>query len=201
MVSEAVSDLREPEFTFPPDEGELVAREYARAAHILEYGSGGSTVLAARSTDAQVLSIESDKAWAENLSAYLQAQNISMERVIVHWADIGPTGKWGYPTDQSKWRKYPGYALCPWDEFDIAPDVVLIDGRFRLACLAATLLFATKPTTVLFDDFNHREVYQVARQFIKPVQSVGRMAKFEIEPSGNYTPELAAMIRWFFVLK
>lgn len=194
-------EFTEPEFTFPPEEGELVARQYANASEILEYGSGGSTVLAARSTNARVLSIESDKKWAQNLTGFFDHLGIEKDRATVHWSNIGPTGKWGYPIDQSHWRKYPAYALSPWEKYDISPDVVLIDGRFRLACLAATMAFATKPTTVLFDDYTIRKVYHAAEKFIQPVQVAGRMAKFEIEPMGRDAAEFATMIRWFFLMK
>lgn len=201
MEIDTPSEIREPEYTFPLDEGELVAREYAHASSILEYGSGGSTVLAARSTNAEVLSIESDKKWAQNLTSFLKEKDLGSNRVKVHWANVGPTGKWGYPSDQSRWRRYPLYAFCPWEDFDISPDVVLIDGRFRLACLAATMVFAKKPTTVLFDDFVNRDAYHSATQFIKPTKTVGRMAKFEVEPRGKDATEFATMVRWFFAMK
>ncbi len=201
MESASKPELSEPEFTFPADEGELVAREYAKASNILEYGSGGSTVLAARSTNARILSIESDRVWANNLTNFLEQERIGTDRVVVHWANIGPTGKWGYPKDQSRWRKYPSYALYPWEKCEFSPDVVLIDGRFRLACLAATVMFAAKPTTILFDDYYQRNVYQTAEKVIRPVQSVGRMAKFEIEPLKQDAQEFATMVRWFFLMK
>lgn len=200
MDAETIDEVREPVFTFPPDEGELVAREFAHASSILEYGSGGSTVLAARSTTADVLSIESDQVWAENMTTFLTSQNLGGDRVKVHWSDIGATGKWGYPKDQTKFRKYPSYAFCPWEEFNVSPDVVLIDGRFRLACFAAILLFVKKPTTVLFGEYVTRNAYQPAGQFAQPVKTMGRMAKFVIEPRDYGTQDYATMMRWFFAL-
>lgn len=200
MDAETVDPIREPTFTFPPDEGELVAREFAHATSILEYGSGGSTVLAARSTQAKVLSIESDKDWADKMTSFLKAQDLGGDRVKIHWSDVGPTGKWGYPKDQSKFRKYPNYAFCPWEDFEVTPDVVLIDGRFRLACFAATLLFVKKPTTVLFGEYNARNAYKPAGQFAQPVKSMGRMAKFVIKPRNYSAAEFATMTRWFFAL-
>lgn len=198
-MPEAAQEHVEPKLTFPNEEGALVAEEYARADRILEYGSGGSTILAARSTRAKVLSIESDREWAENLKAVLGDIGTDPERVIVHWSDIGPTGKWGYPVDQRNWRKYPAYAFCPWEDFDFSPDLVLIDGRFRLACLAATCLHAKKLTTVLFDDYKNRAVYHAAERLLTPNTIVGRMAKFEIEPGAIDKSQFAAMVRWFFI--
>lgn len=201
MTTETTLAVSEPKFTFPPAEGELVAREYAHAGKILEYGSGGSTVLAARSTNAHVLSVESDKKWVENLNSFLKDSGHAREKVRVHWANIGPTAKWGYPADQSRWRRYPSYAFCPWEEFKFSPDVVLIDGRFRLACFAATMMLTKKPTTVLFDDYSTRDAYRAVESFVKPVQIIGRMAKFEIKPNKGNGVDFAELVRWFFMLK
>jgi hypothetical protein len=49
--------------TLPADEARLLQDHYARAGVVLEYGSGGSTLLAAR-LGKQVFSVESDAAWA-----------------------------------------------------------------------------------------------------------------------------------------
>ena len=38
--------IRKPELTFSPEVADLVRETYAAASVILEYGSGGSTVLA-----------------------------------------------------------------------------------------------------------------------------------------------------------
>ncbi len=199
MEAEAKQALVEPKFTFPEEEGALVTEEYTRAESILEYGSGGSTVLAARATHAKVLSVESDRVWVDNLKAFLDGIGTDPERVVLHWCDIGPTGKWGYPSDERNWRKYPAYAFCPWEEFDISPDLVLIDGRFRLACLAATLLHATKQTTVLFDDYKNRPVYHAAERLLTPVAFVGRMAKFVLEPGPIEKAQFAEIVHWFFI--
>lgn len=174
--------IQRPALTFPDEVSEWVRSHYQKASVILEYGSGGSTVLASELTGKKVFSVESDATWMANLQSYLDAAG-TKSPVILHHADIGPTGKWGRPTGDSGWRRYHKYPLSVWDRTDfVAPDLVLIDGRFRAACLIAALLRTEKPIEVLFDDYENRAKYHVVEEFSKPVEFVGRMAKFMIEP-------------------
>ena len=191
----------EPELNLLPEETEMLAQVYAGASRILEYGVGGTTVLAARSTDAELLSIECDEDAASRMTGYLEKADLLTDQVRIHWEYIGPTKKWGYPADQSRWRRYPEYALAPWESFKFRPDVVTINGRFRLACFAATMMFCKAPTTVLFADYANRDAYHAVSQFVKPSKVSGRMAKFVVEPSKVKGKEFSTLVRWFFLLK
>jgi hypothetical protein len=44
----------------------------------------------------------------------------------------------------------------PWRRGAVKPDLVLIDGRFRLACFLHPLLAAAPGTPILFDDYTNR---------------------------------------------
>ena len=182
------------ELTFGPEESEFLCRHYEAADTILEYGSGGSTVLAAE-LGRTVFSVESDKAWAERLTAHVAPLS---DRVRVHWADIGRTGAWGVPMRAREYRKFPGYALSVWDRPDfVQPDLVLIDGRFRASCLVAVMLRATRPVTVLFDDYRKRSYYHGVEKLARKEEVIGRMARFTVTP-GAIPPEMATQaIGWF----
>lgn len=186
----------EPTFalTFPHAESAYVEEMYAKAESILEYGSGGSTELAAR-LGKSVISVESDKAWANRLTGVLAGIS---DRAKVHHVNIGPTRKWGRPIDGSGFRSYPSYALSVWDRADmVSPDLVLIDGRFRASCLVAVLLRAQRPTTVLFDDYLKRGYYHGVEKLARKEEMVGRMARFTVVP-GSILPEvLTEAIGWF----
>lgn len=185
-----------PDFklTFPAKERDYVTAAYAKAQNILEYGSGGSTVLAARG-GCRVISVESDKAWAEKLAGVLAGIS---DKGHVHHVDIGPTAAWGFPKTPAKYGQFPNYALSVWDRPDLGePDLVLIDGRFRAACLAAVLLRAKRPTTVLFDDYAERKYYHAVEKLARKEEVVGRMARFTVTP-GPIPPEmLTQVIGWF----
>lgn len=172
-----------PAISMPPAEAGYLRELYAGHDVILEYGTGGSTRLAASQAHSLIMGVESDRAWAENLEAGIRRDH-PQANLHMHWVDIGPTGKWGRPSNDSGWRGYHLYPLSVWDQpWFRHPDLVLIDGRFRVGCLLATLFRITRPITVLFDDYTNRPQYaQALEPFAQPVSSIGRMARFDLQP-------------------
>jgi len=186
-----------PELTLPEAEAAAVRAAYERASVILEYGSGGSTVLASEMPGKQVFSVESDQEWAQMMRAFL-AQNPPAEatEVDVIWSDIGPTKDWGYPRNNSGWHRYARYPLEVWDlpEFR-QPDVVLVDGRFRTGCAMAVALRSTRPVVVLVDDYKRRKQYHQIEEFLgAPLRLHGRMAEFDVKPMALPTDRLLSII-------
>ena len=55
--------LTAPKLTLPPEEAEVLRDAYAAARVILEYGSGGSTLLAGENPEVVIFSVESDANW------------------------------------------------------------------------------------------------------------------------------------------
>src|SRR5690554_280256 len=94
--------IKRPELTLPEAEAERVAAAYGGADVILEYGSGGSTMLASEMPGKKVFSVESDQAWAGMMRGWF-AQNppANGTQIDVIWSDIGETGLWGRPIDDS----------------------------------------------------------------------------------------------------
>ena len=82
------------------------------------------------------------------------------------------------PTPKPK--LYGGYKL--------RPELVVIDGRFRVACFLASCVSTTRPLQILIDDYCDRPNYQVIERFAKPSERVDRMAVFDVEP-GMVGPE------------
>lgn len=162
-------------------ERQVLRQAYGAARVVLEYGSGGSTLVAARQRRT-VFSVESDAAWAAMMRDWF-AQNPANARVHLHHVDVGPTAAWGRPVDASTAERWPDYALSVWQRDDFRhPDVVLIDGRFRTACFIATAAKITRPVTVLFDDYARRRSYHRVEQVLAPSGIIGRMALFDLVP-------------------
>lgn len=173
--------LTAPKLTLPPAEAATVRAAYAEARVILEYGSGGSTLIAGENPAATVFSVESDAAWVEMMRAWFAA-NPAKARVHLHHADIGPTKEWGMPANGRKARQWPGYPNSVWDRADfLQPDTVLIDGRFRLACFLTVLFRTAAPVRVLWDDYADRSGYHLAERLCRPAAHHGRMAEFHVE--------------------
>ena len=165
---------------FPPAEAAAVSAAFAGAEVILEYGAGGSTRMAAAMPGKVVYSVESDPDWIQRVAQDLEG---CAAQVLLHHADIGPTRAWGYPAQPGRMASWPGYALSVWDRPDfVHPDVVLIDGRFRIGCFIAIAANIRKPVRILFDDYADRPRYSFVEQIAPPVERVGRMAIFELEP-------------------
>lgn len=176
--------LQRPELTMPEAEAALLRAQYARAQVILEYGTGGSTVLASELPGKTVFAVESDKDWAQMMRSWLASHPAAPgTEVDVIWSDVGATKEWGRPVDDSEWRRYPRYPLQVWQlpEFK-HPDVVLVDGRFREGCALAAAFLAERPITLLFDDYADRTQYHHVEEFLGTPELTGRMARFEIVP-------------------
>jgi hypothetical protein len=180
--------LDAPVMTFPEKVRAHVEKRYAEARILLEYGSGGSTVLAAGQAGKFIQSVECDFDWAMNLRQYLDEIGTASP-VAVYPVDIGPIGMWGRPVDATHWRKFHRYPVEIWDQpFFRHPDLVLIDGRFRPACFAATCLRITQPVRLLFDDYFDRPQYHEIETIANPTRRIGRMAEFDLEPR-NFAPQ------------
>lgn len=186
-----------PELTLPPAAAALLQAEYERAASILEYGSGGSTVLAGEMPGKTVFSVENDHGWAMAMRRWFE-ENPPVSAVTVHHEGVGRTKRWGRLVDDRAWKRWHRYPLGVWElEGFVHPDVVLIDGRFRYACLLSTLFRIERDVVVLFDDYTARANYQRVEAFVKPVEIVDRMARFELSPRPIPRDQIATFIRSF----
>ncbi len=200
-MKRAPSATQAPVLTLPEAEAAALLAAYGRARTILEYGSGGSTAVAAKLPGRVVFSVESDADWLAGLAAWFEADR-PVASLHLHHADIGPTGKWGAPRDGKSRDRYPGYALSVWDRPDfVQPDVVLIDGRFRVGCFLATLFRSSRPVTVLWDDYAGRPVYHVVERYVRPVAWHGRMARFEVTPIPVPPADLGWIVSQFGLVK
>ncbi|WP_208348290.1 glycosyltransferase family 2 protein [Pseudaestuariivita rosea] len=187
-----------PEMHFRPQAVEMIKQAYSQAEVILEYGSGGSTVFAAQETSATVLSIESDRDWADKLIKGLEAHGFMRDGVEVRHIDIGPTRAWGKPKSTAHWNQFCNYPLEPWNDMSFSPDLVLIDGRFRMGCFAATLMNCRQPLTVMWDDYVNRPRYHEVQEVLEPCKTIGRIALFDVAPQTYSPDQLNKMVRWFF---
>ncbi len=199
--SNAEEELFLPEISMPEAAQNVVKDYYSRAKYVLEYGSGGSTVLGASCKNIKALySIESDRRWTRRLRHGI-TNKYPDANVDIRWVDIGPTKKWGQPENTENYRRFPSYPLAIWDDLDEhQPDVVLIDGRFRMGCFMATIFRTKKPVTILFDDYEGRPRYKRIERYFEPVEMYDRMARFEVKPVKIDAKDLLFVIQQFGVV-
>lgn len=188
---------RNPKISLPESEAQFVKKMYEKTDVILEYGSGGSTIMAAKQNHSLVMSVESDAEWAENMKNVL-SRDYPLAPVHIHWADIGPTKKWGRPQNSRAWKKFHNYPLEIWDQdYFKHPDLVFVDGRFRIACFMTTLFRISKPVKLLFDDYLPRPEYAVVEQYVKPTKMIGRMAVFDLDPMQFPITDMTKIFGWY----
>lgn len=150
--------------TMTGDEVELLRDSLFSSRSYLEYGAGHSTLMAAGFSGLSITSVESDLQFLrDHMLAYPEIKEvISRESLRFLSVDIGPTRDWGHPCDKSKSFLWPNYALCPYRTL-FQPDLVLVDGRFRVACVLVAFL-ASPNATILIHDYG-RTRYHVIEQF------------------------------------
>lgn len=162
-------------------------RRLREAKIYLEYGAGGSTVLAAQLGVDVIHTVESDKNFLEALRQRVSQCQVPT-RLHTHYVDLGPTKEWGMPIDLGCAARWPRYCVAPWANFigaGIQPELILIDGRFRVACFLASLLFARLGTVILFDDYFNRPHYHVVEKHVPHNARAGRMAEFIVPAEMN----------------
>lgn len=155
------------------------------ANRYLEYGTGGSTYAAAK-LGVDFIAVDSDPYFLRQVRkkierhGYLRASGQEFRH-----ADIGRTGPWGRPVGaitNERLELFRAYsdppAMCLHEE--AFPDLVLIDGRFRVACaLKVVRMLRTRPSwTVVVDDYAGRPGYHVIADYAELGTCVGRMAVF-----------------------
>ncbi|MFK7753818.1 MAG: hypothetical protein AB8B51_14875 [Sedimentitalea sp.] len=190
--------LKRPELTLPTAEAVHLRAAYDSADTILEYGSGGSTVIAAELPGKDVTSVESDRGWLRMMERWFRANPPAQNtRVDMVWADIGATKEWGQPETDAAWRRFARYPLAVWQRDAFRhPDVVLVDGRFRMGCALATAFSVTRPVRLLFDDYAGRSRNHQVEDFIGTPKLIGRMAEFQVTPQAIPADKLLKIIRF-----
>ncbi|MFN9546399.1 MAG: hypothetical protein ACK6AD_04920 [Cyanobacteriota bacterium] len=180
--------------TLPEKVIALLSDLYAKKSVVLEYGTGGSTFLALEANEGNTLfGCETDSHWLNRLCLEVALRGLG-GRFFPIYQDIGATKEWGMPcfekepyTDARGIRMLQAPGL-PWEVMNrlgTSPDVILIDGRFRVACFITCWANIQKPTTLIFDDYAGRPAYHVVEELTKPVEMVDRAAIFELTPQAG----------------
>lgn len=147
----------------------------------VEYGTGGSTRLAAKHVDT-IISVENDRRFANAVRRSFEGDSSPVNTVTIDHASLGPSGNWGYPvftweTDRFA-EQQEKYVESPWERLyqqEKRPDLILIDGRFRVASTLYSLnqLSPLSDTRFFFHDFRKREeTYSAIEPFIDVHQEV-----------------------------
>lgn len=141
-----------------------------------EYGVGESTVWVLKNTKSNIIAVDSSKEWLEKIKLKTSSRDTS-NRIDFNWVDLGPLSNWGKPTSYAKIENIDTYLNYIWQQ-SLKPNLVLIDGRFRVACFLTCLLKADSGTKLIFDDYVNRPYYHIIEKIIEPAQLSPRQALF-----------------------
>jgi len=142
-----------------------------------EYGCGKSTEFVFCHTAAYIRAVDTSQQWVHKTQSL--AKKGQDDRLSITWIDVGEVGDWGRPTSFSKRQNFRKYADHLWLGNN-EPDLVLIDGRFRVLCFLTTAKHAPVGTKILFDDYVNRPFYHVAEEYLNRLDVCGRQALFEV---------------------
>ncbi len=170
----------------PPAAADAFRRALMNAKVYLEYGAGGSTVLASNYADLLV-TVETDRRY---LRATLREIGSRKARVRAIHATVGFVGLHGHPILPSQARSAERgqfYVSQPWNylhDENAVPDLVLIDGRFRVAAALESLLRLPvgSDCVLLLDDFADRPHYRPVLEFSYRPTTIGPMLSFQRPP-------------------
>ncbi len=122
-----------------------------------EYGVGLSTEWVFNHSKAEILSIETDEEWIKRVKKKSKFDS----RVSITHVDLGPVEIWGRPITYSKRHYFFDYVNAIWQTENFIPDLILIDGRFRVACFLTALIKAMPKTKIIIDDYTNRSFYNI----------------------------------------
>ncbi|MCZ9838861.1 hypothetical protein OFR22_13900 [Brachyspira hyodysenteriae] len=180
------------------DERELFVKSISESKEYLEFGSGGSTFIVLKTTNANIISIESDINWInhmrDNKTIFEEEQFCRLKFVHI---DIGEISIMGMPKDKSKLESYPKYSEEIFKILDKNHinkiDTVLIDGRFRVACVLNTILNCNKNIKIIIHDFFNREEYHILLNYLDTIEKSNSLGVFKIKENIN-TDEINKLI-------
>lgn len=167
---------------FPPEALYCWKKRVSSASTYLEYGGGSNTRCALEIAPKAVITVDSDKKVIQALRQ-LTCSEKNPYFLPVH-APIGCTAQNSKPLFQWprwSWLRYPFAPFSTLATHNLMPDVVLINGCFRVASTLAMLLYTFKHKTIfLIEDFRDRPEYGVLLEYLEPIALHDRLLEAHI---------------------
>lgn len=170
-------------------EQRMFAKYVAGRKSYMEFGSGGSTLHASAAVSECVFSVESDAAWIASVRQQVGGH------ATLHHADIGATKEWGYPV-HARPELFGRYHTEPLSLVPVPPEVVLVDGRFRVACVLLHVLVKFPDALVIVHDFWDRPWYHDVLPSVDVVDRVDTLAVFRRKESASDDEAASCALRY-----
>ena len=137
------------------DGDDYLFKRYLKNCNIyFEYGVGDSTIWVLKNTSSRIISVDTDKNWINKINT-----SKNKNRIDINWINLGEVENWS---------------------FNQKADVILIDGRFRVASFLFSLINAKEGSIIIFDDYINRCHYHVVEEILEIYNKCGRQAVFKV---------------------
>jgi len=197
----------------------LLGELFYNAGSLFEFGLGESTYIASETNIPRYAGVDSDPSWiALAREGALSSPSTNLElwtdtdkqrkgaHFRFYFADIGPTGRWGYPQKSSEDDFHLASLKRHIDSFNYqfsalevekeAFEIYLVDGRFRVACAALSFMHAisrggdmSKVRVIIHDIGKSYRGYSVLLGLTEIVNETSKMWVLKLRPNVN-SPEL-----------
>ena len=112
---------------------------------------------------------------------FIKKYNKNKRLNFIH-VNIGKTKDWGKPLNDKKSDLLPNYSGVLDDTIiNSKIDTILVDGRFRVACILNAILNCNKDVIILVHDFWSREHYHIVLNYLDTVSKVDNLGVFKIK--------------------
>ncbi|PID42422.1 MAG: hypothetical protein CSB48_10150 [Proteobacteria bacterium] len=171
-------------FVMSRDEKIAFDEAIGKSGNYLEFGLGGSTLRALQRSEAKIYTVESSPEWIGHMRKYFILRRSENKRLHIFPVNIGPTGDWGYPEPGNDPDLFAAYSSSVFDSIDRKSiDLVLVDGRFRVACILKIILSChdNQQLNILIHDFWNRQQYHVVLKYLDVIKKVDSLGVFSIK--------------------
>jgi hypothetical protein len=169
-------------FAGQKDELEFLREQLRNTEFLLEYGTGGSTLLALNAGPKRIVSCETDAGYIDDFRLKHASDFWNFSMIELRHLDVGVTKKWGYPVETFTDSQADGYFRVIEEHADA--DTVFIDSRFRVAVAAKCYLFLGDDAKFLIHDFD-RKHYLPVLEFLELEEQVGTLALLKKRPNSS----------------
>jgi hypothetical protein len=155
-----------------------------KATNYMEFGSGGSTYQASmRPNIVSICTVESDLEWIHKLQSKISHSSINFNYIDIE----SIPNSWGNPgkgCNKEKMKKYSDVKVPG------GTDMILIDGRFRVACCLKLFEQITNDCIIAFDDFLNRKEYNIVLNYYDIVEQTSDKCMVILKKKDIFPPSL-----------
>ena len=179
------------------DEIVLLEKYYRNSKNYFEFGAGGSTCCAIKNNIENIVSVETDNYWVSQLKKDpLVSNKLNKKKLKIHMFPLNfewtKAISWNSNhkeylkiCDKSNWHNYSKIIR----KCDLKLDLVLVDGRFRVASTLETIKKVDNNCFILIHDYrqpnNTHRGYEFVEKYLDIIEHVDSLYVFKKKQNIN----------------